>query len=195
MRRTKKFMNLIFEPEFSKPFRIVFYNCILICNVAFGQIIETNSIAADSTYVNYFEDGKTQRIQLFENGLLTGPSWEFHPSGQIMIHNNWKLGKKNGREIIFDQVGRKIRSVNWQNGILHGDELSFYPTGVIQKKIVWVNNLKHGKSIWYHNNSFPSAIYPYEKGLIHGDVIFYDSDGKENNRKRFFRNELLKKNK
>ena len=188
-------MNLIFEPEFNKPFRIVFYSCILICNVAFGQIIESNSIAADSTHVNYFEDGKTQRIQLFENGLLTGPSWEFHPSGQIMIHNHWKLGKKNGLEIIFDQVGRKIRSVNWHNGILHGDELSFYPTGVIKKKIVWVNNLKHGKSIWYHNNSSPSAIYPYEKGLIHGDVIFYDSDGKENNRKRFFRNELLKKNK
>lgn len=188
-------MNLIFEREFSKPFRIVFCNCFVICNVAFGQLIESNSIAADSSYVNYFEDGKTQRIQLFANDLLTGPSWEFHSSGQVMIHNHWKLGKKNGLEIIFDQVGRKIRSLNWRNGILHGDELSFYPTGVIQKKIVWVNNLKHGESIWYHNNSYPSAIYPYDKGLIHGDVIFYDSDGKENNRKRFFKNELLKKNK
>lgn len=187
-------MNLIFGLEFSRSFRILFFSFFVSAYALDGQINKFEfSSSVDSTFVNYFGNGKPQRIQLFEFGLLNGPSWEFHSSGQIMIHNQWSKGLRNGLELTFDQAGKKIKSTTWLDGKLHGEELVYYPTGVVQKRTIWSLNLKHGLSIWYHDNSKEAAIYPYSRGKIDGDVIYFDPNGSEVSRKKYQNNELIKK--
>ena len=194
MPKIKIYMNLIYGLEFNRSFKILFFSSIISSFALNGQINKNEySSSIDSTFVNYFANGKPQRIQLFQFGLLNGPSWEFHSSGQLMVHNQWSKGLRNGLELTFDQAGKKIASTSWFNGRLHGEELVYYRTGVIQKRTIWSLNVKHGISIWYHDNSVKAAIYPYENGRIHGDVIYFDVNGKEESRKRYINNELFKK--
>ncbi|CAI8330097.1 MAG: Uncharacterised protein [Owenweeksia sp. TMED14] len=184
---------MIFGLKYKKSFRILFISILFFPFLSSGQVINNSSGSSlDSTFVNYFENGKPNRIQLFYKGLLNGPSWEFHPSGQLMFYNQWAKGRKDGIQIIYNQAGKKIKSSNWLNGRLDGEELVFYRTGIIQSRTEWVLNLKHGKSIWYHDNSIPAAIYPYSKGEIHGDVIFFDVNGSEESRKKYLNNEPIK---
>ena len=113
MQKIKKFTNLIFGLKYKKSFRILFISILFFPFLSSGQVINNSSGSSlDSTFVNYFENGKPNRIQLFYKGLLNGPSWEFHPSGQLMFYNQWAKGRKDGIQIIYNQAGKKIKSSN-----------------------------------------------------------------------------------
>ena len=96
----------------------------------------------DSTYVQYFGSGKPRTISHFKDGLLQGPMWEFHASGQVLIFNEWLEGQKHGEEKEYDQIGRLTHVTTWRYGRLHGEERTYYATSVLQSRIPWVNNQK-----------------------------------------------------
>ena len=56
----------------------------------------------------YFENGKIQQVSNYLNDKLEGESRVFFPNGNIATIEFFKEGKKDGKDLDFDESGKKI---------------------------------------------------------------------------------------
>jgi antitoxin component YwqK of YwqJK toxin-antitoxin module len=153
-----------FAPAFSKWFKALCFSLLAIAGPeAIAQAQEAyEAVKPDSVSIYYFGNGKPRTIATFRQGLLHGPTFEYHASGQINFITHYYDGEKAGEQKLFDQAGRCLWVKTWQADRMHGQE--------------WRNNQKHGKSIFYYELGAVAAELEYQFGS-QVSATYYDEDG------------------
>ena len=167
-----------FAPAFSKWFKALCFSLLALASPeAFAQAQEAyEAVKPDSVSIYYFGNGKPRTIATFRQGLLHGPTFEYHASGQINFITHYYDGEKAGEQKLFDQAGRCLWVKTWQADRMHGQERRYYQDGQIQSREEWRNNQKHGQSIFYYELGSVAAELEYQFGKQVSST-YYDQEG------------------
>ena len=70
------------------------------------------------------------------------------------------MNKKNGKWIVFNQAGTKIRIENFKNSFRDGKTIVKYPNGSMHEEIEYKNGMLHGRKKSYNKRN--KLIYDAE---------------------------------
>ena len=145
---------------------------VLVCFVLIGcgqeeRSIEEVNLVQEGDLLNYYFEGKPftglvidqtkpsgKIIYTVEAGKLDGPTKHFDQAQQLVLHQNYVLGRLNGLEESFFSNGIKHYAYQYLDGKKSGQQKLYYPSGKIK------------------------TILFYQDGKLTGDNYLYYSDGK-----------------
>jgi antitoxin component YwqK of YwqJK toxin-antitoxin module len=121
--------------------------------------VYTNSAIA---YIETYHPNRTPHtVKSFDNGYLHGESKEFAISGEPLMIENFKHGKKHGI-CTYYQNGYKYQESTYSEGLKDGIEKFYIDGETLMEETDYKLGLKHGPSItiydgsastnWYFNN-------------------------------------------
>ena len=112
-------------------------------------------------WIEYFRNGKTRRIIIYENGMKNGPEKAYYENGNLKLEANYINDKKDGTYKTYYNNNNPKEEKKYDEGklnsIKHWDENGFE----LKSKIEMNGGFINGKvEIWFKNNShFIEGIY------------------------------------
>lgn len=67
-------------------------------------------------WITYFDNGSTQRIEHYKDGLKDGKYVEYYPSGKKMYTAYYKKGLPDAKWVIYDGNGKKMSVIRYKDG-------------------------------------------------------------------------------
>ncbi|MDY0255390.1 MAG: hypothetical protein RBR30_13415, partial [Tenuifilaceae bacterium] len=79
----------------------------------------------------------------------------------------------------FNARSQKVFSEEYNLGQKHGKFIIYYPTGEIFEQVLWQNDKKSGATTQFYLNGQIKSLIFYEDGTEHGPVRLYYPDGEK----------------
>lgn len=164
--------------------RVVYYDTLgnIIQNVDLSKgtgILEKKNLA-----------GKILYKKTFVKDMAEGLVKEYYADGTQESEVNFKNGKREGKLILNDELGRKIKDMNFFNDQLSGNKTEYFDDGKPESVYIYDRDELNGKCIVYHENGKIFKELNYLNGDADGESSLYDEFG-ELIYKRNFNNDLL----
>ncbi|PCJ58130.1 MAG: hypothetical protein COA79_14005 [Planctomycetota bacterium] len=118
--------------------------------------------------------GKYQLI----NGLFSGPTTYWYPSGKKKGQVSFVKGKREGKEVQWYEDGKKKGEADVVNGKVHGKFIRWFKNGKKHQEIYFVEGKAHGKSMQWYENEKQEFIKTYKSGTIESEE-HWNKDGSE----------------
>jgi antitoxin component YwqK of YwqJK toxin-antitoxin module len=117
---------------------------------------KTNETASVEVKKDMTADGKLQEEYEFDKarGLKNGKSKIFFDDGKVMIEQNYKLGK------------------------LDGKQTTYHPNGKVKSEISFIEDRQNGAFVFYHDNGTKYQEGTYKESAIEGVLKTYYPNGK-----------------
>ena len=85
------------------------------------------------------KDYKILRIETYLNGMLNGPSYMYYENGNLFMEQDYLLGKRHGKYMIFNPNGMPAEIYYYSNDIENGVEASWDKDGSLKYYAIWKN--------------------------------------------------------
>jgi len=105
-------------------------------------------------------EGKAEKIEHYEFGLLHGATIDIQSSGQISRYQEFLHGKPDGLKVNHN-FGKISDITPYSMGEIHGTFKGFYGNGKLQQTIEYNRGKKHGLLIYYDDTGTPTLQYEY----------------------------------
>jgi antitoxin component YwqK of YwqJK toxin-antitoxin module len=138
------------------------------------------------------EEGILYSRGVFE-GTLRDSTWNFFKGEKVVLTENYRLGKKEGKVTAFDPDGKVISEKMWKNDQPDGISTEYYPTGKKRNEIPYVGGKKNGRAVFYDENGVISLEGSYLDDFSDGDWNVYGTDGKLQDQIKYAKGEILNK--
>lgn len=123
------------------------------------------------------EAGKLYAKGVFE-GTLRDSIWNFYNGDLIVQTENYRLGKKDGKSVCFDQDGKKISEKEWRDDLPDGNSVEYYPAGTKRNEIAYLKGKKNGIAIFFDDKGIKTMEGSYLDDLSDGDWKMFNKEGK-----------------
>lgn len=134
------------------------------------------------TFYGDYGEGKKMRemITVTKVGeIWHGPYRSYYPNGQVMIEENYVMGKIEGPSTHYDENGNMMREESYRNGLLDGSQTFFCKNGNIKIKFNYQTGKFHGRAERYSQcTGILETESFYKNGLLDGEKTVYFLDGK-----------------
>lgn len=172
-----------------------------------GHLLYRNNKLIKNSYVRtYYENVKSEKRKLKEEmqiteGYINGLIKEYHLNGNLKRKYNYINNKKEGKEELYDGLGRirevsiyknnkkdglrvvydidgeEIYNIEYKNGVIDGEVREYYKNKYIKRKIKYINNKKHGNGLAYAENGNVIKRKIYENGNMQEENIYNSWSG------------------
>jgi antitoxin component YwqK of YwqJK toxin-antitoxin module len=151
----------------------------------------TNDELSDSnTYYYPLGKGYPRAVYYYKNGELTGPIYNYHPTGELSMKVQTKEGYRHGKETNYYINGNVSSTYYYNIGDVNGPYKEYYRSGELMQTGRYANNSYD--SIWvtyylngdieyetgYSNGRYEglSVFYPYEQATPSYEYIYHKDD-------------------
>jgi len=148
----------------------------------------------------YYPNGKIQKEQHYEWGVLQGESKSYNEKGFLFLVENWLNGEPHGKTILYGSEGKIKMEESFKKGMRDGEERHYYSNGKVRSILIYKDNrlwqsvanydttgrkldelaVVEGNgvlNVWNLNNTL-SASKEIKNGLAHGKARRYFTNGK-----------------
>lgn len=135
----------------------------------------------DSVGVSYFQSGCPQSKMTFVLGIMDGPTLFFFDStGRKEIEQNFKMGKKEGKFISFqnNEENDTIKIETYKYDKLDGMKKEFFENGKVKRFVYYKNGLPDGSHKQFNIDGKLIVDIEFKEGKNHGAWTYYFDDGK-----------------
>ncbi|MEI7829414.1 MAG: toxin-antitoxin system YwqK family antitoxin [Prolixibacteraceae bacterium] len=136
------------------------------------------------------EEGKLYAKGVFE-GTLRDSSWNFFSGENLVLTENYVLGKKTGKAQGFDEQGKIMWEKELKNNLPDGTCIEYYPSGIKRNLISFTEGKKNGLAIFYDENGSKMTEGSYSDDLSDGPWKIYDKTGKLKYEVKYAKGEIL----
>ncbi|TAG55780.1 MAG: toxin-antitoxin system YwqK family antitoxin [Cytophagales bacterium] len=127
----------------------------------------------------YFMNGKLNSEGSFFNGKYHSEWKYYHESnGKIQKIENWNLGVLHGESREYYPNEKIEKYFKYKNGVYHGLHYAYFEDGSIKKKGYYLNGLPEGTWQIFSGKNLLSEEGYYQQGLQNGWFKLYDELGK-----------------
>ncbi len=121
--------------------------------------------------------------------------WNFYDDKGVIISKDiYKMGKKEGKSIVYLPDGTVSEEKNYKNDILEGPFVQYFDGKLKKGEGKYVNGKFEGKVTYYYPNGKFAATGIYKNGMKEGVWLYNESDGKLKD-KELYRNGIQVKGK
>lgn len=110
------------------------------------------------TRTTFHPNGNTHTISQYDNYQLHGKQLKFTASGKPLMELNWCNNVLNGDKIVY-RNGKKIAVIPYVLGKKEGTELHYDDLGFLTAEIQWRNDKKHGLTQMHTEDSTDSEWF------------------------------------
>ena len=147
-----------------------------------SSVKEYNKGVLDGFCIEYFDDGKEEKVTSYSNGILTGRFVEYFPNHEKKVEGFYVNGKLDGELWTYYSTGKRKSKKPYVNGKLHGEGISWYESGVIEAYTYYKDDLLHDTEtkasvIEYSEDGLLRSLQHHCNGRKHGDQIVYFDNG------------------
>ncbi len=140
---------------------------------------QTEDIGGGATFAEFIDrGGKKLATGHTVHGARTGMWTTYHPNEpKIKTITNYVNGKKNGKEITFDERGYLIKIIGYRNDQLHGLS-GIYKNGRTISETTYADGVMNGPFSAYDDKT--GAIQrsgTMKNGQQDGELLYYNPDG------------------
>lgn len=127
----------------------------------------------DSTWIYYSDDMNLAEAEA-EQKRLSVIGRQIHYK---ITEENYKKGKKHGKEKKFYPSGIVAHLVTWENDIKNGSEKEYFTSGEVKLEFRNHNGRRYGAFNQYFRNGRPEITGYYVGGHRHGKWTYYTNTG------------------
>jgi antitoxin component YwqK of YwqJK toxin-antitoxin module len=138
------------------------------------------------------ESGILYAKGVFE-GTFRDSTWNFFKGDLVVLTENYRVGKKEGKATAFGQDGKVIAEKEWKNDLEDGICKEYYPTGIKKNEVSYTEGKRNGQAVFYDENGLKSMEGSYLDDLSDGDWILYGNDGQITFRIKYKKGEIVNK--
>ncbi len=138
----------------------------------------------------YDEEGKLYAKGVFE-GTLRDSTWNFYTGKNLVLTENYLLGKKTGKAQGFNEQGKVIWEKEFNNNLPDGTCIEYYPSGIIRNQISFTAGKRNGLAIFYDENGSKMTDGNYLDDLSNGSWKIFDKTGKLKYEVKYDKGEIL----
>jgi antitoxin component YwqK of YwqJK toxin-antitoxin module len=134
-----------------------------------GKVIATGvyeSQKKDSVWIYLRSDSSVSMVETYKMGVLSGPTENYYPSGNISQQMYYSSGQKEGSWIRFFESGDTMMSATHRDGMLHGEYLSYYPGGQVSISGSYQRDLKDGEWSYFSEEGEVVSVIKYDQGDV-----------------------------
>jgi antitoxin component YwqK of YwqJK toxin-antitoxin module len=135
----------------------------------------------DSVGLSYFESGCPQSKMTFVLGIMDGPTvFFFDSTGRKEIEQNFKMGKKEGKFISFqnNEKNDTLKIETYKNDKLDGMKKEFFENGKVKRIVYYKNGLPDGSHKQFSFDGKLMVDIGFKEGKNHGSWTYYFDDSK-----------------
>ena len=93
-----------------------------------------------------------------------------------LIH--YEKGRKNGKEILYNEAGKVKKETDYKNNMKYGTEKEYSDDGeILLLEANYVEGLLHGSYVSFHEDGNRKFEGRAMDGKFHGEAYFYDKNG------------------
>ena len=115
-----------------------------------------------SSKEHYYESGKLQKIENYNDGVKNGEEKGFYESGAVSYKVNYVDGLIQGEAIGFFENGKIYYRVNYVDGLQEGEMIFYHENGEIKEKVFY----KNGKEIEQKEVAEDNLLDDYSEKLV-----------------------------
>ncbi len=108
----------------------------------------------------------------------SGPFINYYLSGDKLGEGNFKMGKVNGKRVMYYENGQLKLIRHYADGIENGEEKEYYRDGILKQQGNFIQGKEDGKWEMYYPNGQLKQVSFFVKGRLTGESISYYSTGK-----------------
>lgn len=134
----------------------------------------------NGTCTTCHKNGNLEESLTIINGYRDGIDTSYYSNGCRQSIQSFKMGKLNGKSIVYYESGKKEREINHVNNLLQGTYILFEDNernDTIELH-TYKNNLMDGVQKYYYQESKLGKMVFYKAGLQDGPHITYTDSGK-----------------
>lgn len=124
----------------------------------------------------YFSDEKRVSDEEFADGLKTGISRIYYPSGELLEEAEWKDNKKSGRYRAFFPSGKPFLECIYSNDQRNGFCVTYYPSGEMEVDAFYREDLPDGDWKYYTENGELSYTLHYSSGVLLNPEVLFEAE-------------------
>lgn len=112
--------------------------------------------------------------------------WNFYDEAGVLISkDNYKLGKKDGKCLVYLPDGTLAEEKNFKDGIEDGPFKQYFDGKLVKGEGKYVKGKLEGKVSYYYPNGIVAATGIYKNGMKDGVWLYKDKDGKAKEKEVF----------
>lgn len=105
--------------------------------------------------------------------------WNFYDDGGVLISkDNYKLGKKEGKCLVYLPDGKLAEEKSFKDGIENGEFKQYFDGKLVKGEGKYLNGKLDGKVSYYYPNGVVAATGVFKNGSKEGVWLYKDKDGK-----------------
>lgn len=136
------------------------------------------------------EEGKLYARGVFE-GTLRDSTWNFFSGDQLLMTENYHLGKKDGRSVGFYQNGKVMWEKWWKEDLSDGSAIEYDPEGIVRREIFYREGKKNGPAVFYDEGGAKTMEGSYKDDLSDGTWKILEKDGRVKYQITYEKGEIL----
>jgi antitoxin component YwqK of YwqJK toxin-antitoxin module len=136
------------------------------------------------------EEGNLYAKGVFD-GTLRDSTWNFYSGEQLVLTENYALGKKTGKAQGFDEQRKVMWEKEFKNNFPDGISIEYYPSGIKRNQISYTEGKKNGLAIFYDENGSKMTEGSYNDDLSDGSWKIFDKTGKLKYEVKYDKGEIL----
>ena len=143
---------------------------------------------ADGMYRQYFEDGKTIKIEgKVQDNLPEGVWRTYYPSGNLQSVVYYDDGEVTGDLFYYydKKPETKMVETRYEDNLLAGEYMEYWENGAQKAKLSYKDGKKHGDAYYYFPSGKIKIKGKYKGGEKRGKWIFYNEKGAVTGKKRY----------
>jgi antitoxin component YwqK of YwqJK toxin-antitoxin module len=128
----------------------------------------------------FYENGSIENYGTYSQGKKQGWHLAYHPNGTLRDSTYFENDTVNGRNISFDDEGKRYAVQNYVKGVKTGLQIQHYykPYGSgIMREEFYVNNKRDGEARYYHKNGKLNLIAFFKEDKEDSVWYYFDSLG------------------
>ena len=133
---------------------------------------------SDRVSASLFDDKGTLYAKGVFEGNLRDSTWQFFKGEKLILIENYKRGKRDGKSTGYDRNGKVNSEKEWKNDSPDGRCVDYYPGGTKRSVVAYQEGKRNGPAMFYDESGVVSMDGKYAGDLSDGDWNVYDKEGK-----------------
>ncbi|MEI6276026.1 MAG: hypothetical protein WCP08_08550 [Prolixibacteraceae bacterium] len=146
---------------------------------------------SERVFASLFDEAGILYAKGVFEGNLRDSTWNFFKGEQLILTENYHLGKKEGKSIGMDHNGKVISEKEWRNDLPEGQFIDYYPGGIKRSEVSWLAGKRNGKALFFDEKGVLSMEGNYTDDFSDGDWSVYDQDGKLKYRIKYNKGDIV----
>lgn len=157
------------------------------------KALMNHRLNSERVFASLFDaEGKLYAKGVFD-GAIRDSTWNFYSGEKLVMTENYRLGKKDGKAIGYFENGAIKYEKSWKEDLTSGNFVEYDPSGIKRREIYYENDKKNGPASFYDENGTKTMEGEYRDDLSEGTWKMLDKEGQLKYQIKYSKGEILDK--